>query len=450
MVLASLSVLLLVCAATAEFNIVRHVSHAPRSLEPAVIPEAQFVVPITSTAPRRKSKKSNLESLRAFAAPNNTAVLEGADFDQEYLTEVTVGGQTFTAIVDTGSSDTWLINKDFKCFNLTGFPESTETCGFGSAGFDTNASSTFQSFPKVSFNISYGDGEFLSGGLGFDTVSVGGLTVTQQEIGVPDLAAWNGDGVNSGLIGLAYSGLTSAFNTTDPTKASSKNHIPYDPFFFTAVKQGAVSNPFFSLALNRGALVVNATEDLNLGFIAFGGMPPVDLDKTAVTVPVQGYSASTGEPSSTDAVFFYYTVDVDAYTFPGSTKVATSNNNTILDSGTTLNLVPTKVAKAYNAQFVPKATLDRDSGLYFVDCNATVPAFSVTLGGKVFPIDARDQILDAGTDDDGNTVCITGTQDGGADTPDNVFILGDVFLHNVVSTFNIQTNELTVTRRKKY
>jgi hypothetical protein len=183
----------------------------------------------------------------------------------------------------------------------------------------------------------------------------------------------------------------------------------------------------FSLALNRGALVVNATEDPNLGFIAFGGMPPVDLDKTAVTVPVQGYSASTGEPSSTDAVFFYYTVDVDAYTFPGSTKVATSNNNTILDSGTTLNLVPTKVAKAYNAQFVPKATLDRDSGLYFVDCNATVPAFSVTLGGKVFPIDARDQILDAGTDDDGNTVCITGTQDGGADTPDNVFILCVVF-----------------------
>jgi hypothetical protein len=102
MVLASLSVLSLVCAATAEFNVVRHVSHAPRSLEPAVIPEAQFVVPITSTAPRRKSKKSNLASLRASAAPNNTVVLEGADFDQEYLTEVTVGGQTFTAIVDTG------------------------------------------------------------------------------------------------------------------------------------------------------------------------------------------------------------------------------------------------------------------------------------------------------------------------------------------------------------
>ncbi|KAJ7249530.1 aspartic peptidase domain-containing protein [Mycena haematopus] len=453
MVFAAAVVLSLVCASTvtAEFNVVRHVSQAPRSLEPAVIPAAQFVVPITSTAPRRRSKKSNLASLRATTSlNNNTAILEGADLDQEYLTNVTIGGQTFTAIIDTGSSDTWLIKKGFNCFNLTGFPESTATCGFGSDGFSTSASPTFKSFPKVSFNISYGDGEFLSGPVGFDTVSVGGLSVTQQEIGTPDLAAWEGDGVNSGLIGLAFSGLTSVFNTTDPTKASNANHIPYDPFFFTAVKQGAVTNPFFSLALNRGALTVNTTSDPNLGFLAFGGMPPVNLDKTAVTVPIQGYSASTGDPSTKDAVFFYYTVDVAGYTFPGSTKVTTKNNNTIVDSGTTLNYLPTKVAKAYNAQFVPKAKLDKASGLYFVECDAKVPAFSVTLGEKSFPIDARDQILENGTDDDGNVVCISGTQDGGEDTPDTVFILGDVFLHNVVSTFNIKTDELTVTRRKKY
>ncbi|KAJ7881202.1 aspartic peptidase domain-containing protein [Mycena leptocephala] len=451
MALAALSVLSLVCAIAAEITVVRHVSQAPRSLDPAVIPEAQFVVPLTSKAPRRKSKKTHLASLRAHASNNKTAILAGADLDEEYLTDITVGGQTFTAIVDTGSSDTWLIKKGFNCFNLTGFPESTETCGFGSDGFDTAASPTFQAFPKVSFNISYGDGEFLSGPVGFDTVSVGGLSVTKQEVGTPDFAAWNGDGVNSGLLGLAFAGITSVFNTTDPTKASRANHIPYDPFFFTAVKQGVVTNPFFSLALNRGSPSPNSTVDPNLGFIAFGGMPPVVLDKTAVTVPVQGYSTTTDDPSNAkDAVFFYYTVDVDGYVFPGSTKLATKNNNTILDSGTTLNLLPTKVAKAYNAQFSPKATFDQDSGLYFVACNATVPTFSVTLGGKSFPIDARDQILNAGTDDDGNVVCISGTQDGGPDTPENVFILGDVFLHNVVSTFNIQENEMTITRRRKY
>ncbi|KAJ7780230.1 acid protease [Mycena maculata] len=392
-----------------------------------------------------------LSALRAKASTNNTAVLAGSDLDQEYLTNITVGGQTFPVIVDTGSSDTWLIKKGFKCFNLTGTPETEETCAFGSAGFDTAASKTFKSFPKVSFNISYGDGEFLSGGVGFDTVSAGGVTVTQQEIGTPDLAAWNGDGVNSGLLGLAYSGLTSVFNTTDPTKASNANHIPYDPFFFTAVKQGVVTNPFFSIALDRPAsLTVNVTVDPNLGYVAFGGMPPVALDKTAVTVPIQGYSATTGDPSTTNAVYFYYTLDVAGYVFSGSTSVETANNNTILDTGTTLNYFPTKVAKAYNAGFVPKAKYNEDEGLYYVDCDATPPAFSVNLGGKLFPIDARDQILDAGTDDAGKVLCISGTQDGGADTAENVFILGDVFLHNIVPTFNIKTNELTITRRAKY
>ncbi|KAJ7708902.1 acid protease [Mycena rosella] len=391
-----------------------------------------------------------LSSLRSHASLNNTAVLAGADLDQEYLSNITVGGQTFTAIVDTGSSDTWLVKKGFKCFNLTGTPESTETCGFGSDGFDTATSKTFKTLPNVSFNISYGDGEFLSGPVGFDTVSVGGLTVKQQELGTPDLAAWNGDGVNSGLLGLAYPGLTSVYNTTDPTKASSANHIAYDPFFFTAVKQNMVTNPFFSVALDRGTPSDDSDMTPNLGYVAFGGMAPVALDKTAATVPVQGYSATTGNPSNKNPVYFYYTVDVDAYVFSGSAKLNTSNSNTILDTGTTLNYLPTKVVKAYNAGFVPKATYDADQDLYFVGCNATAPAFSVTIAGKKFPIDARDQVLEAGTDDDGNVVCISGTQNGGADTPDNVFILGDVFLHNVVSTFNIKTNEMTVTRRAKY
>lgn len=58
-----------------------------------------------------------------------------------------------------GSSDTWLVKKGFKCFNqTTDAPESEETCGFGSDGFDTATSKTFKTFPKVSFNISYGDG----------------------------------------------------------------------------------------------------------------------------------------------------------------------------------------------------------------------------------------------------------------------------------------------------
>jgi hypothetical protein len=83
----------------------------------------------------------------------------------------------------------------------------------------------------------------LTGTVGFDTVTVGGLTVTQQEIGLVDKAAWIGDVVNSGLFVLAYPGLTSVYNGTDPNKDGSANIAEYNPFFFTAIAEKKVDQP---------------------------------------------------------------------------------------------------------------------------------------------------------------------------------------------------------------
>ncbi|KAJ7865336.1 acid protease [Mycena olivaceomarginata] len=462
--LTVISALSLLGAAHAEFNIVRHVAPAPRAKEAATLPPAEFSVPFTAKTPRRSSKKGALAALRgkptkkipgkkAPGAGGSTVAVDGSDFDDEYLTNVTIGGQHFSLIIDTGSSDTWVAQKGFNCFDLDGNPVSADTCAFGTPGLDTAASKTFQPFPNVSFNITYGDGEFLSGPVGFDTVSIGGLSVSHQEIGVPTLTAWEGDGINTGLIGLAFPGLTSVYNTTDPTKASGANQLPYNPLFLSAVSQKKVKNPFFSVALDRGTFDQQENDpfDPNLGFLSFGGIAPVPVTNTAVTVPVHGYSATTGLPSNAPgSEFFFYTVDVEAYTFPGSNHVVTANNNTILDTGTTLNFVPTDVAAAYSAQFKPPATLDPDFGLYLVDCDAKVPAFNVVIGGKTFTVDARDQIIPAGTDDNGNIICITGTQDGGPDVDGDIFILGDVFLHNVVSTYNPVAGEVTLTQRAKY
>lgn len=170
-----------------------------------------------------------------------------------------------------GSSDTWLAGKGFACFNLTGHPEPVSTCGFGTQGFDSRQSKSFQPYPNTSFSISYGDGEYLaspptfpalmytdggtiqSGAAAFETVSVGGLTgdypymhlvivingqelVTHQEIGVVSSAAWVGDGINSGLLGLAYPSLTSVHGQYG-------QKMQYNPFFFSAVKQNQVPHP---------------------------------------------------------------------------------------------------------------------------------------------------------------------------------------------------------------
>ncbi|KAJ3990171.1 aspartic peptidase domain-containing protein [Lentinula detonsa] len=432
-------------------------STAPRKLT-SPLPAADYSVPITASVPRSKAKQSLLQTLResqaAKAGSNFTTVLAGSDFDEEYLTNVKFGAQEFMLIIDTGSSDTWAPQVGYACFNLENKPVSQSQCAFGTAGFDTNASTTFRTDPGTNFNIEYADGEFLSGTVGFETVTVGNMAVANQEIGVVNKAAWDGDGFNSGLIGFASPNLTFVFNGTNPNDDDTQ--LPYNPFFYSAVQQGLVSHPFFSVALNRGSFAAENSSDLdpNLGFIAFGGIAPVEVTDAAVTVPIQGYNAATFTPENgTDVTYFYYAVDVERMSFTGNDLVFGTTNNIILDSGTTLDYVPTDVADAFAAAFDPPAIKDDDFGVYTVVCSATVPEFTVTIGGVSFTVDPADNLFPLGIqDDEGNDLCASGTFDGGPSTgaEGNVFILGDTFLHNVVATFNIETDEITISQRAPY
>ncbi|KAJ7088254.1 acid protease [Mycena epipterygia] len=443
--IAALWIIPFLASTHAEFHEVRDHPLTQRSQG---IPQATACAPFTGRTTRQKGKQGLLESLLGKSSKSTTVTLDGTRLDHEYIADVTIGGQLFKLQVDTGSSDTWVAKKGFSCVDPgTGAPEPLQTCAFGPT-FDPSKSKTFQSFPNVIFDITYGDGTFVHGPVGFDTVSIGGLSVTKQEIGVPNVAATFEDGVTSGILGLAFPALTSVFNTTDPTKVSfPENQLPYNPFFFSAIAQNKVKNPYFSVALNRPSFAAQLKDgdDPNLGYLAFGGIVPVPVSKTAVTVPLVEYLVGTNP----NPQYVFYGVHVDAYTFPGSTSLSTAIV-AIVDTGTTLNLVPDNVAAAFNAQFKPKAQLDPESGLFIVNCNAKAPAFSVTIGGKVFTVDPRDLILPAGTDDKGNLLCISGVTGNGPNVDTSIFVLGDVFLHNVVTTFAPTQHEVTITQRSPY
>lgn len=72
------------------------------ALATEVLPSAQYSVPLSQKVPRPRAKKAALRALRQRAA-NFTDVLAGSSSDQEYLTDITIGGQVFKVIVDTGS-----------------------------------------------------------------------------------------------------------------------------------------------------------------------------------------------------------------------------------------------------------------------------------------------------------------------------------------------------------
>ncbi|KAJ7854535.1 aspartic peptidase domain-containing protein [Mycena olivaceomarginata] len=427
--LSILFALHLLGAAKARFTVVKNRALDFPRPEATSFPTAEFSIPFAGKAPRRKSRG-------VYSAGNstNTVALDVDRFEVDYLANITIGGQDFTVIVDTGSVDTWIVKKGFNCMTANGTSVPQSVCAFGTDGFDTNASTTFQLFPNVTAHLGFGNGAVLNGSVGFDTVTVGGLSVSHQEFAVPDsVAGANGNGILSGLLGLAFPNVTAVVSITDGQRA------PYDPFFFTAVKQKKLNKPIFSISIDRGTFegLGNDPVEHNVGFLSFGGIPPVPVVNTSVTVPIQGYSADGIPSDGPDASFFFYTVDIQSYT-----------NNTILDSGTTFNLVAERCGRGVRSA-VRSAGQPYNESLDRADRGTL--KFQVTLGGKTFSIDPRDQIVPV-TMENGTIVCASGTQPISAVGAafQGQFLLGDVFLHNVVSTFNPIDGEVTLTQRAAY
>jgi hypothetical protein len=69
------------------------------ALTPEVIPTAEFSLSLSGKVPRSTAKRNALHAVTQA----RTASLFGVANDQEYLTDITIGGQTFKVIVDTGS-----------------------------------------------------------------------------------------------------------------------------------------------------------------------------------------------------------------------------------------------------------------------------------------------------------------------------------------------------------
>ncbi|ORY67756.1 aspartic peptidase domain-containing protein [Pseudomassariella vexata] len=361
-----------------------------------------------------------------------TAAEEPLDnlLEEEYVGAVSFGNQSFQVIFDTGSSDTWLVQSGFLCVDEEGNEQTEDDCYFGPA-FD--GAFQYGEIPDENFNIAYGDGEFLTGVLGYEDVTVAGITVLHQEVGLVNYSYWFGDEVSSGLVGLAYPYLTSAYAGTNASNDSLSNFVEYDPVFTSMVKQN-LSAPLFSLALTR-----NSSE----GYIAFGGLPPVDYAGEFASTPI--LKISINEPYKSIPQYEFYTIVPDSYTWKNATTSA-SNIPIIVDSGTTLAYLPTNIAEPILAAYSPPAVYLENEGAYFAPCDATPPEFGITIGGTTFQIDPKDMIYTDIVDPD-TGYCLAGIVDGG---DEGSFILGGTFLNNVVAVFDVGAAEMRFAARVPY
>ncbi len=374
--------------------------------------------------------------------------LTSVEQGQVFLTGIMFGSESFQAVVDTGSSDTWLAETGFHCFDVaTGNPEPESYCAFGPT---YNISSTFNEIPNENFNISYADGEVLTGIVGTERVTLAGIEVKNQQVAVVDYAAWFGDGISSGLVGLSFPILTSAYTGSNPTLDSKATQVVYNPIFTNMYSEGRVA-PLFSLAIDRGT---------SGGVMAIGGLPPVLFSPFFASAPFQLLTMTRfGSTNPIDGIpqYQFYTITVDGFRYQGSERTQWTHGNwpnplakpsnpskvqLIVDSGTTLIYLPTGIANAVNALFVPPAVYDPNQGAYVVQCSARAPKFGVMIGKQIFYINALDMVLPSG-----NGTCISGVDDAGTG---GLSILGDVFLKNVLAVFDVGASEMRFAAREFY
>ncbi|KAI5865553.1 aspartic peptidase domain-containing protein [Durotheca rogersii] len=333
----------------------------------------------------------------------------------EYIMKVGVGAEAYYMIPDTGSSDTWVISEGFKCLDPSyGIEVPQEECGFGPLFRGEFPDGRIDS---QNLNISYMSGEYLNGPMGFANITVANVTVPKQQFALVNVAAFGGDGISSGILGLGLRGLTASFTGNDPRNDSIDNLVNYSPLIETMGKS-KVADPVVSFAMSR---------DENRSFIAFGGVPPVKTGEYTA-VPIQKRTTYSGK---TD--YFYYDIKIDSMSWSSKTVKQTATNlpNILVDSGTTINLFPRQVAAAINRAYSPPGQQE-DSMIWSVACDAVPPVLDIVIGGRPIRTHPSSMILPE-TAIPGTNICLSGIGAGQSGS----YILGDTFMQEIVAVFDV-------------
>jgi hypothetical protein len=80
-------------------------------------------------------KTSNITSTRKLSAARiknyGSAKLRDLFQEEEWAAKISFGGEEVFVILDTGSSDTWLVESGFQCVNSKGVKQAESKCKFG-------------------------------------------------------------------------------------------------------------------------------------------------------------------------------------------------------------------------------------------------------------------------------------------------------------------------------
>ncbi|RDA89257.1 putative aspartyl protease [Ophiocordyceps camponoti-leonardi (nom. inval.)] len=377
----------------------------------------------TTTIATRLDRRAGSVNLEAF---NN---LTGGGFYAQF--SVGTPPQQLSFLLDTGSSDTW-VNSVEASLCRSAQEQTSQDAWCLPHAVNPRASSTYHLLSPGGFNISYLDQKHVSGDYFSDTLTIGDQAVRNQQLGLAIQSTRP-----TGIMGLGFSSNVAA-------------RTPYPVVIDNMVSQGVINSAAFSLYLND----ITAKS----GTILFGAIDKARYYDRLVALPILNNPVLGSHATA-------YTVRLRSFTAAGD-RAQGQNVGAILDSGSTISLLPPSLIAGLNRRF--NIINSQDFPAPLVDCarrDDKGTTFDFEFEGVTIRVPIREMIIDAFPDDaqqairnaDGNSlvagwqsVCAFGigsTANYGIST-ESFALLGDTFIRSAYVLYDLANRQIGIAQSK--
>lgn len=329
------------------------------------------------------------------ATPNIISVpLQDLMADTVYIGTIALGTppQNFTMVFDTGSSDMWVPAQ--ACV--------TPVC-LTLIRYNTTSSTTYRAENKP-FDVKYGDGSHVSGVTAIDSVTLSGTKIANQSFGLAavDDSTIAKKGVE-GVVGLGFGAVANikGYSTLVETMISRKN----------------LTQPIVSMWMGRQRM--GGANEGSGGAVIFGGVDTTKYVGNFTWVPIVDKSS--------------WKIKFDGVSIAG--KSLGLSGNALIDSGTSLIIVPSKVASIFH-EYIPGAIEAPQVG-WILPCNTSVGDLNFTIAGQQFRVPAEELVVLFRIP--GYAEYCKSAIDVSSSASDNDWILGASFLKNVYSVYDYRS-----------
>lgn len=324
-----------------------------------------------------------------------------------YQTTLQIGGQNVTVIVDTGSSDLWVMDSSNPYCQNSHSDISSEDRINCNSGYMYQRGSTW-STDNTTFALSYGDGSMVEGIYGQDNVVAGDYELTGVNFAVGTSAT-----ISSGVFGIG----------PQLGEANIREFL-YENFPMQLKSQGHISSLLYSLWLN--------SRESSEGVLLFGGIDTAKYNGTLGVVPVVSDT--------------HFKVMLSSMELDGQTLVECSLP-VMLDSGTTYSYLPRKLIEPFvlslNAWWV------EHPGLYAVTCTTNNTRIGLNFSGVQISIPLQEFLVPWDLDDgsmwvqDGEEICAFGIIPI-SDEPEEqaLNVLGGSFLRGMYVVYDLENSQI--------